>query len=187
MRCEDYYTEEELVDGNCPNHGTPVSFMAQAMIDRMAPGAAIAYSGLMAFVLAYVLIYVFSIDIAWWWVLASLGLNLVSILLKAVVWKAALDTIPDRPRFHYLHVVPAVFIGLLLNTLLPARLGEIGRVSVLRRRLHIVGTDVPSATLAGSLVAEQIVLRIALGRLSRRVTVRPAAAAAIAPVARRWR
>ena len=58
--------------------------------------------------------------------------------------------------------MPALFIGFLLNTLLPARLGEIGRVAVLRRRLKLVGTDVPNATLAGSLVAEQIVLAIAL-------------------------
>ena len=103
-----------------------------------------------------------AIDVGWWWVIAALGLNLLSILLKAVVWKAALDTIPDKPRFHYAHVVPALFVGFLLNTLLPARLGEIGRVAVLQRRLKLVGTDVPNATLAGSLVAEQIVLAIAL-------------------------
>ena len=103
-----------------------------------------------------------AVNVAWWWVIAALGLNLLSILLKAVVWKAALDTIPHRPRFHYAHVVPALFIGFLLNTLLPARLGEIGRVAVLQRRLKLVGTDVPNATLAGSLVAEQIVLAIAL-------------------------
>ena len=103
-----------------------------------------------------------SIDVAWWWVIAALGLNLASILLKAVVWKAALDTIPHQPRFQYVHVVPALFIGFLLNTLLPARLGEIGRVAVLRRRLKLTGTDVPNSTLAGSLVAEQIVLAIAL-------------------------
>jgi methionyl-tRNA synthetase len=29
VHCEDYYTEEELVDGNCPNHGTPVTFMEE--------------------------------------------------------------------------------------------------------------------------------------------------------------
>jgi peptidoglycan-N-acetylglucosamine deacetylase len=103
-----------------------------------------------------------AINVAWWWVIAALGLNLLSILLKAVVWKAALDTIPGKPRFLYAHVVPALFIGFLLNTLLPARLGEIGRVAVLRRRLKLVGNDVPNATLAGSLVAEQIVLAIAL-------------------------
>jgi peptidoglycan/xylan/chitin deacetylase (PgdA/CDA1 family)/uncharacterized membrane protein YbhN (UPF0104 family) len=103
-----------------------------------------------------------TVNVAWWWVIAALALNLLSILLKAVVWKAALDTVPDHPRFQYAHVVPALFIGFLLNTLLPARLGEIGRVAVLRRRLKLVGTDVPNATLAGSLVAEQIVLAIAL-------------------------
>ena len=58
--------------------------------------------------------------------------------------------------------MPALFVGFLLNTLLPARLGEIGRVAVLQRRLKLVGTDVPNATLAGSVVAEQIVLAIAL-------------------------
>src|SRR6185312_9550039 len=93
-----------------------------------------------------------AVDVAWWWVIASLGLNLLSILLKAVVWKAALDTIPGK----------ALFVGFLLNTLLPARLGEIGRVAVLQRRLKLVGTDMPTATLAGSVVAEQIVLAIAL-------------------------
>jgi peptidoglycan/xylan/chitin deacetylase (PgdA/CDA1 family)/uncharacterized membrane protein YbhN (UPF0104 family) len=103
-----------------------------------------------------------AINVGWWWVIIALGLNLASILLKAVVWKAALDTIPNQPRFQYAHVVPALFVGFLLNTLLPARLGEIGRVAVLRRRLKLVGTDVPNATLAGSLVAEQIVLAIAL-------------------------
>jgi peptidoglycan/xylan/chitin deacetylase (PgdA/CDA1 family)/uncharacterized membrane protein YbhN (UPF0104 family) len=103
-----------------------------------------------------------AVNVGWWWVIAALGLNLASILLKAVVWKAALDTIPRHPRFQYAHVVPALFVGFLLNTLLPARLGEIGRVAVLRRRLRLVGTDVPNATLAGSLVAEQIVLAIAL-------------------------
>jgi uncharacterized protein (TIRG00374 family) len=103
-----------------------------------------------------------AVNVAWWWVIASLGLNLLSILLKAAVWKAALDTIPEHPKFLYAHVIPALFVGFLLNTLLPARLGEIARVSVLRRRLRMTGVEVPNATLAGSVVAEQIVLAIAL-------------------------
>ncbi len=103
-----------------------------------------------------------AVDIVWWWVGVALLLNLVSIVLKAAVWKAALDTIPDHPKFLYAHVIPALFVGFLLNTLLPARLGEIGRVSVLRRRLRMTGIEVPNATLAGSVVAEQIVLAIAL-------------------------
>jgi peptidoglycan/xylan/chitin deacetylase (PgdA/CDA1 family)/uncharacterized membrane protein YbhN (UPF0104 family) len=103
-----------------------------------------------------------AVDIVWWWVGVALILNLISIVLKAAVWKAALDTIPDHPKFLYAHVIPALFVGFLLNTLLPARLGEIGRVSVLRRRLRMTGIEVPNATLAGSVVAEQIVLAIAL-------------------------
>jgi peptidoglycan/xylan/chitin deacetylase (PgdA/CDA1 family)/uncharacterized membrane protein YbhN (UPF0104 family) len=103
-----------------------------------------------------------AVDITWTWVFAALLLNLLSIVLKAAVWKAALDTIPDHPRFLYAHVIPALFVGFLLNTLLPARLGEIGRVSVLRRRLRMTGIEIPNATLAGSVVAEQIVLAIAL-------------------------
>src|SRR5258705_4547921 len=103
-----------------------------------------------------------AVNVAWWWVIASLGLNLLSILLKAVVWKAALDTIPGKPRFLYAHVVPALFVGFLLNTLLPARLGEIGRVAVLQRRLKLVGTDVPTATPAGPARAGRIALAVAL-------------------------
>jgi len=103
-----------------------------------------------------------AVDITWKWVVVALVLNLLSIVLKAAVWKAALDTIPEQPRFLYSQVIPALFVGFLLNTLLPARLGEIGRVSVLRRRLRMSGIEVPNATLAGSVVAEQIVLAIAL-------------------------
>jgi peptidoglycan/xylan/chitin deacetylase (PgdA/CDA1 family)/uncharacterized membrane protein YbhN (UPF0104 family) len=103
-----------------------------------------------------------AVDITWTWVFAALALNLLSIVLKAAVWKAALDTIPNHPRFLYAQVIPALFVGFLLNTLLPARLGEIGRVSVLRRRLRMSGIEIPNATLAGSVVAEQIVLAIAL-------------------------
>jgi methionyl-tRNA synthetase len=29
VRCEDYYTEEQLVEGNCPHHGTPVTYMEE--------------------------------------------------------------------------------------------------------------------------------------------------------------
>ena len=29
--CEDYYTEEQLVDRNCPVHGTPVTEMEEEL------------------------------------------------------------------------------------------------------------------------------------------------------------
>ena len=103
-----------------------------------------------------------AIDIGWWWVLASLALNLLSVVFKGAVWKAALDTIPHRPKTRYSHVFPALFIGFLLNAILVARLGEVARISVLRRRWQMEGENVPAVTIAGTVVAEQIVLSITL-------------------------
>src|SRR3954468_19268563 len=55
-----------------------------------------------------------------------------------------------------------MFVGFLLNTVLLARLGEIARIGVLRRRLRRDGEDMPVATIAGTLLTEQITLGISL-------------------------
>ena len=70
-------------------------------------------------------------DIVWGWIAASLVLNLASVAGKAIVWKAALDALPGQRPVRYGHVVPALFIGFLLNTVLFARVGEFARVAVL--------------------------------------------------------
>jgi len=97
-------------------------------------------------------------------VLASLAVNFISVAFKAVIWKASLDSVPGV-RAPYRAVVPAVFIGFLLNTVLIARLGEIGRVVVLRRRLAKEGQDVPLPTMTATVVMEQLVLGITLAVL----------------------
>ena len=97
-------------------------------------------------------------------VLASLAVNFISVAFKAVIWKASLDSVPGV-RAPYRAVVPAVFIGFLLNTALIARLGEIGRVVVLRRRLAKEGQDVPLPTMTATVVMEQLVLGITLAVL----------------------
>src|SRR6185312_11322202 len=53
-------------------------------------------------------------------------------------------------------VVPAIFIGFLLNTVLFARLGEVARVSVVRRRLAARGHPLPASPVVGTLVTEQL-------------------------------
>ena len=89
-------------------------------------------------------------------VIGALLANFVSVWFKAVVWKSSLDTIPGHPRFTYGQVVPALFIGFLLNTILVARLGEVGRLYVLRRRVaKDSGQTITMSTLAGTLVMEQ--------------------------------
>ena len=94
-------------------------------------------------------------------VLALLA-NLVSVWLKAAVWRRTLDAVPGSLRLRTRDVLPSVFIGLLLNTVLIARLGEVAKVVVLRRRLRRDGSDMTVPAIAGTLVAEQLVLAAAL-------------------------
>ena len=85
-----------------------------------------------------------SSDIVWAWIAASLLLNLASVAGKAIVWKAALDALPGHRPVRYGHVVPALFIGFLLNTVLFARVGELARVAVLARRQRLAGERIPA-------------------------------------------
>jgi len=101
-------------------------------------------------------------DVAWTWIVASLLLNLASVAGKAIVWKAALDALPGQRPVRYGHVVPALFIGFLLNTVLFARMGEVARVAVLARRERLTGRSIPASTIARTAIAEQIVLGVAL-------------------------
>jgi uncharacterized membrane protein YbhN (UPF0104 family) len=100
--------------------------------------------------------------VVWSWILVSLGLNLASVAGKAIVWKAALDALPGRRPVRYGHVMPALFIGFLLNTVLFARMGEVARVAVLARRQRLTGDSIPASTIAGTAIAEQLVLGVAL-------------------------
>ena len=94
-------------------------------------------------------------------VLLALFANLVSVAAKALTWQAALEAVENPDGSGHVHaelreVVPAIFIGFLLNTILFARLGEIARVSVLRRKLSARGVNLPMSTAFGTLVTEQI-------------------------------
>jgi uncharacterized membrane protein YbhN (UPF0104 family) len=101
-------------------------------------------------------------NVVWGWIIASLLLNLASVAGKAIVWKAALDALPGQRPVRYGHVVPALFIGFLLNSVLFARVGELARVAVLARRRRLAGESVPASTIAGTALAEQLVLGVAL-------------------------
>ncbi len=99
---------------------------------------------------------------------AALVANLASVFAKALTWKSAIDAVPqvdeDGPQAHVrlLEVIPAIFIGFLLNTVLIARLGEVARVSVLRRKLTARGVDITVPTMVGTLVTEQLLLAVTL-------------------------
>jgi uncharacterized protein (TIRG00374 family) len=100
-------------------------------------------------------------------VLAALLANLGSVAAKSLTWKSAIDAVPADAHGRRLEVpvrdvVPPIFIGFLLNTVLIARLGEVARVTVLRRKLVARDQAVPVTTLVGTLVTEQILSGIML-------------------------
>src|SRR6478672_6592990 len=88
----------------------------------------------------------------------AMAANLVSVWLKAAVWRRTLDAVDDAPRLTTRDLLPSVFIGFLFNTVLVARLGELVRVAVLTRRIRRSGSQLPVTAVAGTLVAEQAVL-----------------------------
>jgi peptidoglycan-N-acetylglucosamine deacetylase len=101
------------------------------------------------------------------YVLAALFANLGSVAFKALTWKAAFDAMPvvegeEQADVGMRDVVPAIFIGFLLNTVLFARLGEVARVSVVRRRLAARGHHLALPPVVGTLVTEQLLSGLTL-------------------------
>lgn len=97
------------------------------------------------------------------WTLAfAVVANFASVVFKGVAWKAVVDALPEmrgrRTRLH--QVVSPLFVGFLFNTLLAARLGELVKVLLLRKRLARAGTPVGGTTLVGTVVVENVVSTI---------------------------
>lgn len=92
--------------------------------------------------------------VRWEWVWAAILLNLASVVVRVVAWRAVIDQAmpPPHPRFR--SIFSAYSVGLLGNAALPGRIGELARVAVLVNRL-------PRrrglwATLAGSVFAHRV-------------------------------
>ncbi len=100
-------------------------------------------------------------------VFAALVANLISVAAKGLTWKAAIDAVPDEPgradvNVRFSEVIPAIFIGFLLNTVLFARLGEVARVSVLRRKLSARGVELSVPTVFSTMLSEQLISGVTL-------------------------
>jgi uncharacterized protein (TIRG00374 family) len=92
--------------------------------------------------------------VTWEWVAAAIGLNLLSVVFRAVAWDTAIkqSIAPPHPRFPL--VFSAFAVGLFANAVLPGRVGELARVAVLRRRM--AGRKGTTATLVGSVFAHRM-------------------------------
>lgn len=92
--------------------------------------------------------------VRWEWVIAAIGLNLLSVLTRAFAWDTTIkqSIAPPHPPFRL--VFSAFSVGLFANAVLPGRVGELARVAVLRRRLP--GRSGTTATLVGSVFAHRM-------------------------------
>ena len=109
------------------------------------------------------------IAVAWWWIVAGLALNLLSVLLRVAAWTTVIDQAmpPPHPRFR--SILSAFSIGLLGNAVLPGRIGELARVAVLARK----GPAQPGAwaRLVGTVFAHRVFDLIPLALLGTFVLV----------------
>lgn len=92
--------------------------------------------------------------VSWQWVAAAIGMNLVSVAVRAVAWHIVLaQAVPGSPVPHR-HVFSAFSVGLLGNAVIPGRVGEVARVAVLGRHLPDGAGAWPS--VLGSVLAHRL-------------------------------
>jgi uncharacterized protein (TIRG00374 family) len=92
--------------------------------------------------------------VTWEWVLAAIGLNLLSVVTRSLSWDTTIKQSIPKPHPRFPLVFSAFCVGLFANAVLPGRVGEIARVAVLRR--HLPGTRGTTATLIGSVFAHRM-------------------------------
>jgi uncharacterized protein (TIRG00374 family) len=92
--------------------------------------------------------------VRWPWVVAAVGLNLLSVVVRAVAWNTVITQAIAAPRPGFRLVFSAFCVGLFANAVLPGRVGELGRVAVLARRMP--GRQGAWATLIGSVFAHRM-------------------------------
>jgi uncharacterized protein (TIRG00374 family) len=92
--------------------------------------------------------------VEWRWILAAMGLNLLSVVARALAWRTVVrQAMPgNAPPFG--SIFSAFAIGLLANAVLPARTGELARVAVLTR--HLPRGRGYTATLLGTVFTHRL-------------------------------
>jgi glycosyltransferase 2 family protein len=93
--------------------------------------------------------------VSWGWIAAAIGLNLLSVLVRALAWRTVIDqALPEGQMPPFPRIFSAFSIGLLGNAVLPGRIGELARVAVLTREIPR-GTGA-TGRLLGSVFAHRL-------------------------------
>jgi uncharacterized protein (TIRG00374 family) len=93
-------------------------------------------------------------DVQWEWVAVAIGLNLLSVVARALAWTTVIHSAMDPPRPKATLVFSAFSVGLFANAVLPGRIGELARVGVLTRKMP--ERKGAWATLVGTVFAHRV-------------------------------
>jgi uncharacterized protein (TIRG00374 family) len=91
--------------------------------------------------------------VEWHWVAAAVGLNLLSVVVRAIAWRTVIVQAFEPPHPGFSLVFSAFSVGLFANAVLPGRIGELARVAVLNRRMRVEGAW---ARLLGTVFAHRV-------------------------------
>lgn len=98
----------------------------------------------------------------YWWLLLTMLLSVLGYLSRAYRWKMQLDPTVAGPKPAYWDVYHAMMVGYLANMVLPGRVGEVVRCSLLQRT-----SQVPVQVSLGTVITERIIdVLVLLGLLS---------------------
>jgi uncharacterized membrane protein YbhN (UPF0104 family) len=93
---------------------------------------------------------------SWGWAAAAVFLNFVSCLARAMSWDNVIKEAIARPHPRLVDVISAFFVGILANSVLPGRVGEVARVGVLMRRMPERDRPGLWPAMIGSVLAHRI-------------------------------
>lgn len=93
--------------------------------------------------------------VEWRWVVAAVGLNLLSVVVRAFAWRTVINQAMPEPHPSFPLVFSAFSVGLFANAVLPGRIGELARVAVLDRKLR-EQQESAWAVLLGTVFAHRI-------------------------------
>jgi glycosyltransferase 2 family protein len=89
------------------------------------------------------------------WLLAAAAVDLFAIFLKGINLKIVFDAL-GAARARVMETFSATSIGLMVNWLVPARLGEVARAYALHVSLRRRGVFMPVATIFGTVLGERL-------------------------------
>jgi phosphatidyl-myo-inositol alpha-mannosyltransferase len=99
------------------------------------------------------------------WVLAAFALMMLSLLARAVSWRAVVQAALPHADVRLAPVIRATMIGVMASAVLPGRIGEPTRVLVLSRRLPGRAANTFSV-VAGTVLSQTLINLVALGILA---------------------